>query len=388
MCSPQNSVVSGGESYGYGSSFTQGALPLRAPAPEPNPPLFLDHIRELSRPARPQGGCGSCWAYALDAAVQYALSLVYRDLGFVFDDDFMSHQYLVSCYEVPGVMCGCWGGDLPRALLEIARGGLVTYRQFPYDNGRDASSTDRSVVCTGPQSRGTCPACAPDERQERGELRWRPAPEEPLRYLQTTTCVPCAEAGWPRYYPREPFQVGGAGFSLEAKVEALKTQLRRRGPLAAVISMDPDAFAALDRGGAVMHVSQAPIYRLARPGPAAHAVSVQGYWDPPGRRGRAVWICRNSWGPQWGYGLRTPRRTLGGFFNVSMYEGADGLADRAVSFEAVHVQLNPDRPARAPSAEDPFLQPWPARASSSPQLLVAALLLAALALTGSFRRAA
>jgi len=391
-------VSSRGESYGYSSSFSQGVLPLRAPPPEPNPVLFSDHIREIVRPSRPQGQCGSCWAYALDAAVQYALALAYRDLGFSFDDDFMSHQYLLSCYDVEGAMCGCWGGDLPRALLEMARGGIVTYRQFPYDNGPDASTSDRSVVCDGPQARGTCRACAPGEPQQRRELSWRPRPEEPLRYLQATACVPCDEAGWPRYYPREPFQVGGAGFSLEAKVEALKTQLRRRGPLAAVIAMDTEVFARLDRGGRseLPHFSRLPIYRLTKPAPpgAAHAVSVQGYWDPPGDRSHAVWICRNSWGPKWGYGLRsrTLRTTLGGFFSVSMYEGAEliGLVDRAVSFEGVDVQTNPERPRRAPSADDPFLQPWPPRTPRAWLLLVAAALLALLALltSGPSRRAA
>jgi len=75
-----------------------------------------------------------------------------------------------------------------------------------------------------------------------------------------------------------------------------------------------------------------------------------------------------------------------------MYEGAEliGLVDRAVSFEGVDVQTNPERPRRAPSADDPFLQPWPPRTPRAWLLLVAAALLALLTLLtlGPSRRAA
>jgi C1A family cysteine protease len=74
---------------------------------------------------------------------------------------------------------------------------------------------------------------------------------------------------------------------------AMKDWLSTRGPLSTAFSVYNDFFAY--KSGVYRHVSGA----LA----GGHCVSVVGYNDAGG-----YWICKNSWGPNWG---------AGGFFNIA-----------------------------------------------------------------------
>ena len=124
----------------YGSSFTAEALPQRRAGEDGGcvgealspgeAALFLDYVSSgLLSEARRQGVCGGCWAYALSGCLQYAVSLAYRRLGGFFDNRYMAPQLLLSCMEIEGVACGCFGGDLAGAMAQLERSGIVTFRR-------------------------------------------------------------------------------------------------------------------------------------------------------------------------------------------------------------------------------------------------------------------
>lgn len=374
-----------GESLSYSTTFSAAALPTPAGLASDvafdegaEASQFLSFLAGgLLQKANVQGKCGSCWAFGIAQSLQYATALAYRRLHRFFRPRYMSVQYLLSCYEKQDVMCGCRGGDLAEAFKVVASGGTVLEQDFRYDNGEDPRQSVASgdVICAQNAGHflGTCRPCG--------------SSEEPVREGTTISCIPCGgQPLWPRYYPSRPFRVSSQASPLDQRVRAIKQELRRVGPLCGVLGVDREAFQALHgfNGRVVERVTEAPVYAPATVSKTAvkHAVLIVGYYDPwardkrtEGLRSQAVWVCRNSWGGDWGYRIRATRiedggdgatahlvRTaLGGFFNVSMYEHADAiqLVNQTVSFQEVMVQFEEDPNPRALRASDLHTAPLP-----------------------------
>jgi hypothetical protein len=392
--SSRRSLSSGGTRHSYNTDFTASALPVAgggdaAALSQEQAASFLDHLFDgLLSKARNQGACGSCFAYAITGAVQYATQLAYRSLGAFFDSKYMAHQYILSCIEVEGVACGCWGGDLALAMAEVAERGLVTYQQFPYENAADVVTHEgqNHVLCKANVDAGgylgTCGPCHPGEPALELLL-----PEGAVEARSTSlfdavvTCIPCDIVAGPFYHPLRPFRVYDAALPLQANVDATKRALRGFGPLATALKINQKDFARLKQSVVLANLSEAEVYRPEQT-PAAgslHAVLVVGYHDPwasSGReedRARAVFVCRNSWGDDWGFKVRTRSIDVtqgrlavaaletGGFFAVSMYEAveASGLLPNAVAIRGVELRPTKALAQRSLSLEDPFLVPYP-----------------------------
>jgi len=366
----------GGQAFAFASTFSASALPeLQSTqfaqqdgggiAP---PEKFVSYITDgFLHVANQQGKCGSCWAFVIAQALRAAADIAYRRLGRIFDAKYLSVQYLLSCYEVPEAMCGCVGGDLARAFEQVSRRGTVLERSFPYDNNArpELSILERDVVCAqSPQTLETCPPCGAGRPPKRVGAR-------------VVDCVPCGDAAAPFYYPSEPFRIT-AGGDLPARVAAVKRELLRTGPVCCVIGVNEDALRAVgEPPRLVRDVTEAPTYApdFVSAQALKHAVLIVGYYDPPGRTARSVWVCRNSWGSQWGYRVRAnhlePREggggvdvsqtELGGFFNISMYERQVelGLLDSATSFREVLVKEPRDAAPRPLRYTDVNTQPLP-----------------------------
>jgi cathepsin L len=84
-------------------------------------------------PVRNQGGCGSCWAFATVAPVEFQL---WAASGASVD---LSEQYLVSCNQ-QGFSCGGGGWW---AFDELIRDGLISESCYPY------TAQDRACAPTG-----------------------------------------------------------------------------------------------------------------------------------------------------------------------------------------------------------------------------------------------
>ena len=320
-----------------------------------------------------QGKCGSCWAFALAQALRIATDVAYRSLGRFFVPRYFSVQYMLSCYEVPDAMCGCVGGDLARAFDEVSRRGTVLEKNFPYDNNArpELGILERDSVCAqSPATLDTCPPCKPGQAPTRVADR-------------VVDCVPCEAAAAPFFFPGEPFRVAPSKDELHDRVAAVKRELLRTGPVCCTIGVNAEALrAAGEPPRLVKDVTDAPTYApdFVSASALKHAVIIVGYYDPPGQTPSSVWICRNSWGDEWGYRVRANRvrpeagrivvsqTELGGFFNVSMYERQTelGLLDGAVSFKEVRTRAAGDAAPRALRYSDAETLPLPKLALAVP----------------------
>ena len=104
----------------------------------------------LCTPIRNQGGCGSCWAFAVMGSMESNIRI--HD-GVATD---LSEQWLVSCCGLGGCS-GEWPGNAANYLLEsgtytdvCGEYGSALESDFPYQ------ATDASCVCTTEIGRASC----------------------------------------------------------------------------------------------------------------------------------------------------------------------------------------------------------------------------------------
>lgn len=392
-------VSSGQERFFYNSTFNADALQQRGPGSDEaclGPPLttkqsaaFLDYLYDgFLQGARVQGQCGSCWAFAISAGVQYATALAYQRLGGWFNNRYMSPQLLLSCVEAEGVACGCYGGDLAAAMALVAKEGIVTFRQFPYENDSSVVTREGQIhyICRPNEGEkgflGTCAPCKVDEPDLEEVVPTVSGPgKTATAFVTLSSCMPCESVGAPFYFPISPCRLFREDEDVDANVAALKRSLRGHGPLCATIRVNREDLKGVGKSQLLGDVLSAPIYKpqSTPPSGALHSIIVIGYVDPweenrtQENRARAVFVCRNSWGPDWGFKVKTRQIVqekdgtqnsvevvLGGFFAVSMYDSyqAIGLLQTAISIQGVLVRTLGDEVPRPLRLTDPFVVPF------------------------------
>jgi C1A family cysteine protease len=85
-----------------------------------------------------QQQCGCCWAVAIAGAIEGAAAI---DSGFTYLQS-LSAQQLISCDTSS---YGCNGGSIVSALeysMNNGLGGMTTYAQYPFEDGKGKTSTD------------------------------------------------------------------------------------------------------------------------------------------------------------------------------------------------------------------------------------------------------
>lgn len=341
--------------------------------------------------------CRNSWAFVLTGALLHATQLAYRRFDdVIFEGRHLSVEYLTTCYESPGRLCGCYGADLCAALAATALHGMVTYRQSPYVASTDAQKPDSAIdvayYCFSTAHLDTCPPCAPSQADYVERLVPASASEGGARF--TVSCYPCNQAKSPRYYPYAPFHLFDPSWSHAERVASVKAELRRIGPLAAALPVDDEALQELLPGQQlVAQPEQGIVYRPARLRvDSYHSALIVGYVDEAPET--AVWICRSSWVevPWFGYAMEVPDAgdegeaphlgVIDRMFNVRMYDDPGAtLVDRVVSFAEVRIRTAADEAPRALSPADPLLRARRATAPARrrgprhwPELLLVAVL--------------
>ena len=211
---------------------------------------------DWTTPARHQGKCGSCWAFAAIGALESVIKI--REGCAELDID-LSEQYVLSCLSDAG---SCHGGSGYFALCYIndtsAQGnyhnGVIPESCFPYQGNDEVPCSDK---CQG----------------------W----EERL--------IPISDFGqWaPNGSPKDR--------------ESIKTQIMEMGPVATHIKAT-NHFSSWG----LTHNSPQDYYHY--PGPVGwtnHLVVIVGWKDDSSIGHGGYWIVKNSWGSYWGYD---------GFFNI------------------------------------------------------------------------
>jgi len=210
---------------------------------------------DWTTPAKHQGQCGSCWAFAPMGMLESIIKI--RENCYRLDVD-LSEQYILSCIKYAG---SCNGGNSNLALQYINEtteygnyhNGVPLESCFPYQASHDISCSDKC-----------------DDWLEK--------------------LVPISDRGY--YYLEGP----------DSRL-AIKTRIYEKGPVAAPIYSSQD----FGLWGLNHHDPEAYYSDYNNFFYCNHIILIVGWKDDPEIKNGGYWICKNSWGSYWGYN---------GFFNI------------------------------------------------------------------------
>ena len=238
------------------------------PSKESPKPIPLDDLpqefswtnyngKDWTTPAKDQGNCGSCWAFAAMSVFESMIKI--REGSAELNPD-LSEQYILSCLPSSG---SCWGGNALKAFQYI----YETTPQGNYHNGVILES------CMKYKANDSIPCSAKCEN-------W----EESL--------VPLLDYGY----------IGTDGS--KSSRDTIKTQILISGPV--VSHMRVTDFFKLY--GALFHTPTTYYPKLKPNLGLNHVVMIVGWKDSAMIPSGGYWICKNSWSTDWGYD---------GFFNIA-----------------------------------------------------------------------
>jgi C1A family cysteine protease len=207
-----------------------------------DPPSQFDwrnyNDQDWTTTARNQGSCGSCWDFAAHSCLEAMVNIIEGDSNLDLD---LSEQYILSCYS------GGWGC-----------GGSNAYYAYGYmfNNG--------------------------------GAI-----PESCFTY-SANDVIPCSSkcTDW----QDKLVPITDYGYSSSPTINNIKNKIVNDGPVCVSFSVYSDFYdgsPSFDSSGVYQHKSGS--YR------GGHQVAAVGYVDTPSHlEYEGYWICKNSWGANWG----------------------------------------------------------------------------------------
>ncbi len=219
---------------------------------------------DWTTPAKHQKNCGSCWDFAALGSFESAIKI--REGCCKLNPD-LSEQYVLSCLPAAANTYGrgCWGGNPSAALYYLMNtteegnfyNGAIFETCFPYEASDQISCEEK------------CP-------------NWQ-------NYL-----VPLSNTSelW-------------LGLDSQENREIIKTTIMDFGPVAAGMNVS-DAFIQFWQ----LHHKDTDYFpdpHMPWGNSLNHIIVIIGWNDDPSLTNGGYWICKNSWGSDWGYG---------GYFNI------------------------------------------------------------------------
>ena len=212
--------------------------------------------KDWTTPARQQGMCGSCWLFAAYGALESVINI--RE-GLADLDPDLSEQYVLSCLPIAG---SCNGGD--------------PYLVFKYI---------RSNTSAGNYCNGTIPEVC-----------------FPYQGIDTVSCDEKAE-NWKEYLV--PILSYGQIPNPQAQRELVKSTIMQKGPVVAYMMVNRSSM-SFDKW-IITHHNPDDYFPYEFENDISHVVIIVGWKDDSSIGKGGYWICKNSWGPNYGYN---------GFFNI------------------------------------------------------------------------
>ena len=215
-------------------------------------------------PARYQGSCGSCWDFAALGSLESRIKI---QEGCAALNPDLSEQYVLSCLPAAANTYGkgCWGGNPYLALYYIM------------DNSSEGNNCNGVIL------------------------------ESCFRY-QASHDIPCESKcdQWQDFLvPLKNCSDNWLGFDNPITRDILKSQILTGGPVSAAMNVTQDFVQFWE-----LHHNPDDYYPdTNEPWDEMlnHIIVILGWKDDPSISNGGYWICKNSWGKNWGYN---------GFFNI------------------------------------------------------------------------
>jgi hypothetical protein len=216
--------------------------------------------RDWTSPVKNQGNCGSCWLFAAMGALESIINI--REKCAELDPD-LSEQYVLSCLPAAG---SCNGGNTENCVFYFINS---TSPEGNYHNG---------VI-----------------------------PESCFEYYadDDINCNEKCENWKDLLVPISDFNESWEYYNIPELRDTIKTLVYQKGPIMVYFW----ASQRFIRWGTFHRqpTQYYPDFNEDCPYFVNHGITVVGWKDDPSIGNGGYWICKNTWGPNWGYD---------GFFNI------------------------------------------------------------------------
>jgi hypothetical protein len=211
---------------------------------------------DYTTPVKNQNGCGSCWVFAATGVLESIIKI--REGCSSFNPD-LSEQYVLSCLPLSGSCLGGWAYRVFLYIMDISQdgngcNGIIQESCFPYQTNDEISCY---LKC--------------DDWQD--------------------TLIPIKDHGF--------FIPDGS----PTDWDRIKSQIRSTGPVTACMYVTEDFI----RWGSTHHYKSDYYHNTSSNGGINHIIMIVGWKDDETIDNGGYWICKNSWGEEWG---------TNGFFNI------------------------------------------------------------------------
>lgn len=243
--------------------------------------------KDWTTPAKNQGNCGCCWAFSAVGALESVINIVEGDPDLDLD---LSEQYVLSCLPIAG---SCGGGD-PYLAFECI-----------LDDGAYGNYVNGIIY------------------------------EQCLPY-QADDSIPCSDKciNW----KENLIPISGCGEALNPEIDEIKNKIINDGPIVSCVFLyanivNPSSF---DENGVYRPDDNTDVV-----GP--HGIVVVGYQDTPDNPNyEGFWICKNSWGPDWG-----PWNN--GFFGIAYNQLGFYMSDEVYIIWVEYINQSSNFPPKQPT---------------------------------------
>lgn len=218
--------------------------------------------KDWTTPVKNQGNCGSCWLFSAMGALESVINI--REGCAELDPD-LSEQYILSCLPAAG---SCNGGNTTKCV-------------FYFINSTSSDGNHYNGVIT----------------------------EECFKYQSNFNYIPsCSEKQeyWKDFLvPISSYGESWSYYNIPELRETIKSLVYQKGPIM-VYFWASERF--MNWGKLHKLPSQYyPDFNENCPNFVNHGITIVGWKDDSSIGNGGYWICKNTWGPNWGYN---------GFFNI------------------------------------------------------------------------
>jgi C1A family cysteine protease len=280
--------------------------------------------------SKDQMSCGGCWAFATCGTIAARIAIATNGK---WDAPFgLSDQYMISCANVNQSQ-GCQGGVPQYAIDAMSKDGIPkdipdinSYTKYSYyQTVRDANSS----CSISPAS--TCPCSVIEDKFQTGNITGDVTKIKNNKYTTVGDSHTYTSHGPNNEIKGVDFWPNLDQDTINKNVQRMKKAIYYEGPVTVGIGITADFYKF------VPTVDNYFQYDGSSQQVGGHAVTVVGWkkiGDVP------VWICKNSWGDNWGYGFPRAARWKNPITGLDDIKYKGGFWNHRMGFNDIFIESN------------------------------------------------